>query len=110
VTTSASSGVSSGQMDVDGEAVEEIGQSSYHFDLNYFRENMEIKQVMQDGLVKDWDMLERVWDHAILNHLKVDVKDTPVLLAEKTYNSPSARQKWVIIVVRICRRQDSTFF
>mmetsp|Transcript_7308 Transcript_7308/g.12268 ORF Transcript_7308/g.12268 Transcript_7308/m.12268 type:complete len:374 (-) Transcript_7308:47-1168(-) len=38
-------------------------------------------------------MLERVWDHAMLNHLKVNIRDTPVLLAEKTYNSPSARQK-----------------
>jgi actin-like protein 6A len=73
--------------------VEEIGQSNYHFDLNFFREDMEIKPVMQDGLVKDWDMLERVWEHAISNHLKVDVRETPVLLAEKTYNSPSARMK-----------------
>jgi len=58
-----------------------------------FREDMEIKPVMQDGLVKDWDMLERVWEHAITNHLKVEVRQTPVLLAEKSYNSPSARQK-----------------
>jgi actin-related protein len=79
-------------MDVEDSTTGQIN-SSYHFDLNYFRENMEVRPVMQDGLVKDWDLLERVWERALTEHLKVDMRQTPVLLAEKTYNSPSARQK-----------------
>lgn len=96
VTTSeSSSSISPSKMEVEGGGAEDSGPSetNYHFDLNYFRENMEVKHVMQDGLVKDWDMLERVWEHAIASYLKVDLKETPLLLSEKTYNSPSARQK-----------------
>ena len=91
--TSNESSSPSAKMEVDGMSLPHINQSSYHFDLNYFRENMEIRPVMQNGLVKDWHLLERVWEHAISNHLKVDVRETPVLLSEKTYNSPSSRQK-----------------
>ena len=54
---------------------------------------MGIEHAVRDGLITDWDILEKLWDHSLSSYLKVDCKDTPVLMAEKSYNSSSSRQK-----------------
>jgi actin-related protein len=53
-----------------------------------------MEYALQDGLISNWDHLERLWDHALSSSLKVDIKETPVLLSEKSYNSSSLRQKY----------------
>jgi actin-related protein len=68
-------------------------QKSYHLDHSYFRENMSIEYALRDGVVSNWDHLEKIWDHALASSIKVDIKETPVLLAEKSYNSSISRQK-----------------
>lgn len=58
------------------------------------REGLEVcPPVVLDGLVQDWDGLERLWEQAMLRHLKADLRETPVLMAEKPYNSPKSRQR-----------------
>ena len=64
-----------------------------HFDLSYVRENMAVSNPLHDGLIKDWDLLEKIWEYSMESFLKVDIKETPILLAEKPYNSPTNRQK-----------------
>ena len=46
---------------------------------------------MRDGLIYDWDMFEKVWDHAMKSYIKADATDAPVLMSEKSYN-PSANR------------------
>jgi actin-like protein 6A len=71
----------------------ENGINSHHFDLSNFRPNMAIDSPLRDGVVSDWDLLERVWEHSISNFLNTDIKDSPVLVAEKSYNTPANRHK-----------------
>ncbi len=54
---------------------------------------MSIENVVSDGIISDWDLMEKLWEHGIVNHLKVNSREVPVMFAEKSFNSPSARQK-----------------
>ena len=59
-----------------------------------FEEGLEIDCAIRDGLVADMDMYEDLWTHALDHSFRgVDTKNTPMLLAEKVYNSPQLRQK-----------------
>mmetsp|Transcript_21502 Transcript_21502/g.21623 ORF Transcript_21502/g.21623 Transcript_21502/m.21623 type:complete len:453 (+) Transcript_21502:202-1560(+) len=71
----------------------------YHFDISRFRENMALENVVKDGLIADWDLLEKIWEHSLSKYLKVDMKDTPVLVAEKPYNPPEMRRKMTEIML-----------
>ena len=59
---------------------------------------MRIQYAVRDGLISDWDAVQHLWDHSISSYLKIDMKETPVLLAEKVYNSSASRQKYVCSV------------
>lgn len=65
----------------------------YNFDLSYFKENMMIESTVKDGVILNWDHLEKLWEYSLISSLKVDPKETPVLMAEKSYNSSISRQK-----------------
>jgi len=63
-------------------------------DLSTFREDVQVvSAVKEDGTVEDWDLFENVWERAFSGYLKKDPKEHPVLMAEKPYNLPSARNK-----------------
>ena len=63
--------------------------------MAYFREDMQVIHPIEDGLVQDWDALEAVWDNALEEHLKIDTRETPILLSEKPYNPATLRYKYV---------------
>jgi actin-related protein len=77
---------------MDLEHQQQASQRYYH-DTSLFREGMAIEYALRDGVVSNWDHLEKLWDHALASSIKVDIKETPVLLAEKSYNSSVSRQK-----------------
>ena len=54
---------------------------------------MAIESAVRDGVISDWDLFEKLWEYSINDYIRVDVKQTPVLMAEKPYNPPSSRQK-----------------
>ena len=68
---------------------------NYHFDLMKCRENMSIEIPVQDGIVTDWDLLENLWDHALSTHIGTDLKNTPVLMTEKSFTIPQSRKRYV---------------
>ena len=61
---------------------------------------MALESAIKDGLVSDWDKLEKIWDHALSVYVKADLKETPVLLAEKPYNPTALRRKYVIVLLK----------
>ena len=68
-------------------------KKSCHFDIVNFKEDLAIESPITDGQITDWDLLESIWDHALSNYLKVELKESPILLTEKPYNPPYARQR-----------------
>lgn len=66
---------------------------TYSFNPSIYHENMTMEYALRDGVVANWNHFEKLWDQAISSSIKVDMKETPVLLAEKSYNSSVSRQK-----------------
>jgi actin-related protein len=68
----------------------------YVFDINKYRENMAIDCPVRDGLVVDWDAMEKLWEHAVSKYCgrgDSSLKDTPVLLSEKPYVPVAVRHR-----------------
>jgi actin-like protein 6A len=65
------------------------------FSPTKYKENLEILSPIADGIVVDWDLLEKLWNYSLGNYLKYDnLKGLPVLVTEKPYNPPVLRQKY----------------
>lgn len=74
-------------MDVDGSA----GNCSYFYDLHKYRSGMRLDSVTKDGLIADWQILEKMWNHSIQNYVKVDPKEHPIIISEKPYSPTNFR-------------------
>ncbi|KAI8080297.1 actin family [Gilbertella persicaria] len=61
--------------------------------INTWRPNMEIKTPMEDGLVKDWDAVEHIWQAAYNDMLRVHASEHPLLCTEPAWNTPENREK-----------------
>ena len=79
--------------------VQSFGESinkQLYFDshlLNAYKDPINIQSPIQDGLIQDWDALETLWNYSISSYVKVDCRETPLLLAEKPYNTAACRHK-----------------
>jgi actin-related protein len=71
------------------------GDRKTDFDISKYRENMSLECPLRDGQIADWELLEKIWEHAMNRYMKVDIKESPVLIAEKPQNPPAARQQYV---------------
>jgi len=67
-------------------------------DLSVFRPNMEVYCPVVEGVVRDWDALEKLWDYAFYNCLCLDYSERPVLFSEPSFNSKDQREKLTEIV------------
>lgn len=65
--------------------------ATYH-DLK-FRENMSLEEPVKEGIVSDWDLMEKLWENVMTNELRINSRECPVLLAEKPYNPSINREK-----------------
>ncbi|KAF9054745.1 actin family [Panaeolus papilionaceus] len=52
-----------------------------------------LKYPVERGYVKDWDAMERVWNHAIHNQLRASMDQHPLLLTETPLNPKASREK-----------------
>ena len=80
---------------------QEIAAKDYVYDIFKYRENMSIECPVRDGLVSDWDALEKLWEHALSTYCGREggnLNETPVLLAEKPYAPISSRHRCVQIL------------
>jgi actin-related protein len=60
---------------------------------NKYIDSMEIISPIVDGVVVNWDLLEKLWNYSLSNYLKTDMRGLPVLVAEKPFTAPSSRRK-----------------
>lgn len=94
------------KMDVDGPAGAAAGAAaggniSYSIGtsaLAYRKDHMEIENPIQDGLVENWDLMEKLWDHAFKERLRIQPEEHPMLLAEPSFNSEACREKMLEIM------------
>eukprot|EP00466_Bigelowiella_natans_P009956 jgi/Bigna1/90293/estExt_fgenesh1_pg.C_670001 len=61
--------------------------------ITFRRDNMDICKPLRNGIVKDWEAVEQIWNYAFTKHMRVDLKEFPVLVAEPTFNPPENRKK-----------------
>ncbi len=70
--------------------------TKYYFGLEQLelrRKDMEIRAAMGDGLVNDWDTLERLWAHVLHTELRVDPQQHPLMLSEPVHTTPEIRER-----------------
>lgn len=48
---------------------------------------------VEKGIVRDWDEMEKVWQHVLQDELKAQVEEHPVLITEAPLNSKINREK-----------------
>lgn len=61
--------------------------------INCWRENMELKNPLKNGLVEDWDTLESLWDYIFNEGLMVDPSEHPLFISESSWNTRTIREK-----------------
>ncbi|EFA84276.1 actin-like protein 6A [Heterostelium album PN500] len=76
-------------MDQDVKKTYYIGTNS----ITYKRPHMEIQNPLQDGLIKDWEAMEKIWNHAFRERLNINPNEHPILLAEPSFNTRQIREK-----------------
>ncbi|ONK79760.1 uncharacterized protein A4U43_C01F9790 [Asparagus officinalis] len=54
---------------------------------------MEVISPFIDGVAVDWDIVDNIWDHAFREHLLIDPRERPMLLAEPSSNTPQQRER-----------------
>lgn len=64
----------------------------------YRRDGMEVGHPMVDGLIEDWDLIEQVWRHALVDRLGVDPSEHPLLVSEPSFNPSVKREKMTQIL------------
>ncbi|KAJ2707507.1 NuA4 histone acetyltransferase subunit [Coemansia sp. IMI 203386] len=60
-----------------------------------WRAGMEVGGPMEQGLVKDWDMYEKIWEYAIKSRLHVKSEEHPVMVSEAAWNTSAHRAKLI---------------
>lgn len=50
---------------------------------------------IENGIVTDWEDMERIWNHCFYNELRVAPEEHPVLLTEAPLNPKSNRERMV---------------
>lgn len=75
----------------DGGKVHHVGTTA----ISYRRDAMEIVSPLEDGLVRDWDVVEKLWSHAFEERLGIKTEEHPVLMAEPSWNTRKHRERMV---------------
>eukprot|EP00127_Corallochytrium_limacisporum_P006086 Clim_evm35s218 gene=Clim_evmTU35s218 len=62
------------------------------------RANLDLRYPMENGIIKHWDDMERIWDHTFYDRMKSNPKECKVLLTEAPRNPISNRKQMIDIM------------
>lgn len=69
----------------------------YHIgdtETSVWKSDMEMRNPMDaEGLVTDWDILEKIWAYALKTRLQVDPVEHPLLVTEPAWNTSANKEK-----------------
>jgi actin-like protein 6A len=87
-------------MEVDGEEKESLPKTTYYLgqQLSVPRDHMKVESPFSNGVISNWDHIERLVDHAYSNRLGIKSEDHPILMAEIPYQSRQAREQMVSLL------------
>ncbi|XP_078668912.1 uncharacterized protein LOC144910122 [Branchiostoma floridae x Branchiostoma belcheri] len=57
-----------------------------------------LKYPVEHGIVTDWDDMEKIWEHALVNQLRVEPENHPLFLTEAAMNPRQHRERMMQIV------------
>ncbi|KAL4613827.1 hypothetical protein ACB092_07G009000 [Castanea dentata] len=55
---------------------------------------------IEHGIVRDWEAMERLWEHTFDKELRVNIEEHPILLTEAPLNPKTNREKMVEIMFK----------
>ncbi|CAN0117478.1 unnamed protein product [Ascophyllum nodosum] len=56
------------------------------------RDGLEMKSPLEDGLLSDWEQVEKLWEHAFYQRLRAVPSERPVLCAEASWSTAKERR------------------
>lgn len=62
------------------------------------REGMEVCNPMEDGVIKDWEGITKLWEYGLKTLLHVNPEDHPLLITEQIWNNDEHRTKLMEIM------------
>lgn len=68
-------------------------------DANKYRQFLNLTYPMDNGIIKDWESMEALWEHTFTNELKINPKDHKILLTEPPMNPRKNREKMVEVML-----------
>ena len=66
--------------------------------LNVKTDNVDIECPLEDGLVSDWEGLEKLMDFGFRHMMRIDPSNYGLLLSEVPYNTPAQREQFCRLV------------
>jgi actin-related protein len=74
-------------------SMEEPQEAAIHFPPLKFSQGMQVQSPVRNGIVAEWELLEKVWDYSLEQYLRTSAEGLPVLITEKAYTPFSLRHK-----------------
>lgn len=59
---------------------------------------LKIESPIENGIIRNWDDMEKVWQHSMINELKVSPEEHPVLMTEAPLNPKQNRERMTQIL------------
>ena len=54
---------------------------------------LKVEQPIERGLIRDWDSMEKIWNHLINNELKTSIEEHPVMMTESPLTPKQHRER-----------------
>lgn len=64
-------------------------------DASKLRSYLELSYPMENGIVKNWDDMEHLWNYTFYDKLKIDPKESKIVLTEPPLNPVANRKRLV---------------
>ncbi|XP_070619010.1 actin, cytoplasmic type 5-like isoform X2 [Erythrolamprus reginae] len=79
---------------------EDTDRKAYYVgsDAQSRRDILTLKSPIENGFIRNWDDMEKIWHHVFHNELQVAPEERPVLLTERPLNIKSHREKMTQIM------------